>query len=373
MNDPISQMGNEHSIKDEGGNVEYASVNTCSDNTLFSEEDNTVSTPSKTFSVNLFNGIWSTVTTEGAKPTPRIDNAFAYDYKTNLLYIFYGANYSGKGLNDAWILDTNTMKWRLIIEKMRGTRSGASAAILDDYIYIFGGKNGPVDIADFHRVNINTYEIEELPNLPNGAFRPAIFTKDNCIMIFANDALYEFDTESLKWIGEEKSKHQTTNDQTYSTSPNRNQFVFNTKNGLLKFHEKEFVDIKLDGPAPPKELKNVAMACDDEYLFISGGNHPSRHSKLYAFDLTDNKWITFFVLPDEVTTLYEDGGINDCGHFLLPRVTNESMFYSPKERSLMAVFGNLYLTGAPVQKIYIGEAKSILHLRHDMVKMIQEI
>ncbi|OHT15569.1 hypothetical protein TRFO_02919 [Tritrichomonas foetus] len=83
-------------------------------------------------------GVWSIKFSDTLGPIPRIGHFTVFDQANSLAYIGYGYGNNGNLLNDVWVINTITLKWRRI--PLVGTkiepRTDASAVLYGRFIYV---------------------------------------------------------------------------------------------------------------------------------------------------------------------------------------------------------------------------------------------
>ncbi|KAK8887905.1 hypothetical protein M9Y10_038964 [Tritrichomonas musculus] len=330
-----------------------------------------------------FSCTWSVHYATGHSPVSRCGQCQIYDEKTDSLVIAYGVNPAGKFLNDMWILDLKTLSWRYVNAKLHQPRMNAKAIKYKREMIIFGGSCGKTYFSDLHSVNIDTGVVTIFDS-------SAVSPRENVLLFVSETSLFvwsgfndqisiefdEFDFKARKWIVKQVERENGRRAASYVADPHgQYDYVFGSTRGhpVTRFDEENetFEVLKCGGTAPPPELTNAMLTIADNFMFVFGGEMPkSNFSYLYALDLKRYFWFPFYVLPDNATTVYEDGEISNQGIFKLPRQYSGAFAYSKRTRSLISTMGSLFLEPSPISVIYIGNALSILNHRSDMLEML---
>ena len=330
-----------------------------------------------------FSGIWSTYIPTGQVPTPRTGQAHIYDPLTDSIIIAYGRDFNGNYLNDCWSLNLTTLEWKILSSALLSPRSNCTAILHDRVIVFFGGSIHKEFFTDLHVFNIDTCELISV-DLSNTTILPRmnslLFQDDEHIYIWSgfdgrvNEELYQYDIKKNKFHFILSDIPGRVAASSTKSLDNNSYYIFgSTKgSGLIKFHpnEKKFEPIECTGTEPPTGLSRVQMTIADEFLFVIGGERSCDYTYVFALDIKRNNWFAFYVQPDSRTTSISDGRINKAGYFLLPREHSAAFAYSPIKRCLYSVMGSRVINPSPIQIIEIGNALSILHLRNDMLDIL---
>lgn len=335
-----------------------------------------------------FQGTWSVHVPESTDPMPsaRCRQISVYDERTNSLIIAYGVDALGNYLNDVWQLDLTTYKWRQVPINLLEPRIDASSVQIGRTLVIFGGRSASgTYFANLHSVNLDTGEVSVFPSTrePEGRASAGLFYNDESIFVWSGfngrtlDDLCIYSRTEKDWIG----SHQVLDLQgrqaaafIRSTLTPNTHLIFGSTSGppLARFDSstEKFEVMKCTGTAPPPELQHAMICVADDYLFVIGGEKESQFTYVYAMNLVRQQWFAFFVQPDNVTTISEDGNWSKVGIFQLPRQHSGSLIYSPRSRALVSIMGSMFMQPPPTSVIAIGPALAVLHLQSDMVAML---
>lgn len=330
-----------------------------------------------------FSCTWSVHYPPGPSPVSRCGQCQIYDEQTDSLVIAYGVNPAGEFLNDMWILDLNTLVWRLVPAKLHQPRTNARAIKFNREMLIFGGSCGRTYFSDLHSVNLDTGVVTNFDSSP-------VSPRENVLLFVNEDSLFVwsgfcdqisieldiFDFESRKWSVRDLERETGRRAATFVADPNNEcDYIFGSTKGhpVTRFdrEKQSFEVMKCLGTAPPPELTNAMLAIAGSLMFVFGGEYTdSNYSYLYALDLNRLRWFPFYVLPDNNTTSYEDGEISKQEIFKLPRQHSGCFAYSKKRRSLISTMGSLFLEPSPISIINVGSAIGILNHRSDLLDML---
>ena len=335
-----------------------------------------------------YNGIWNMQYPESLCPEPRIGQIFAYDSEKDRLIIAYGSNKSNKMLQDMWSLKSSETpyKWELISFTLNEPRRYASCTLIDRELFVFGGESVSSEgiiiyYNDLHSINIDSGKITQYNTngaIPSPRISPIMHYFDNQIVIWSgfdgriHNGIHLLNLETMTW-------KRMDEEQTGISSPcgckfNNDYYVYGGPSGsnlsIFQPTDNIFNYIKTRGIDPPSNLSNACLVPADEYLFLIGGENSHEFMYIYGYDTTRKWWFAFHIKPDNITLTEADGIVNKIGIFMIPREHSAAVVYSPKCRELVSVMGSRFLDPAPVFKISIGEALASMHLRSDMLEML---
>lgn len=335
-----------------------------------------------------FSATWSVCTGSPGElaPPARSQQVSIYDDVSNCMIIAYGIDSLGSYLNDVWQLNLMTYTWTKIEIALPAPRTGASCAKLGRELVIFGGKDcSGRYLAELHAVNLDTGAVRVLSctEEPPGRENAGIFYNEKNIYIWSGyngQILADFWVYSIErgdWV-EQRNILDIAGRQAASYVQSRldpnTHYIFGSTTGhpLAKFDSstETFETLRCSGTAPPPELKKAMVCVCDEYLFVIGGEKDSQFTYVYALDLLKLQWFPFFVQPDKITTIFEDGNWSKVGIFQLPRQHSGALVYCPVTRSLVSVMGSLHHDPPPTNILSVGTALSVLHLNSDMLNML---
>lgn len=334
-----------------------------------------------------FSCTWSVHYPTGPSPVSRCGQCQIYDEQTDSLVIAYGVNPAGQFLNDMWILDLKTLVWRLIPAKLHQPRTNAKAIKYNREMLIFGGSCGRTYFSDLHSVNLDTGAVTNFDSSPvSPRENVLLFVSENSLFVWSGFCdqvsieIDEFNFDSRKWTVKDLERESGRRAASFVADPHGGiDYIFGSVpkgHPVTRFIEEKqtFEVMKCSGTAPPPNLTNSMVTVADNFLFVFGGEiTDSSYSYLYALDLQRYFWFPFYVLPDNTTTVFEDGEISKNGIFKLPRQHSGAFAYSIARRSLISTMGSLFLEPSPISIIYIGNALAILNHRSDMLDMYYDV
>lgn len=315
-------------------------------------------------------------------PASRCGQCQIYDEENDCLIIAYGVNPNGQFLNDMWVLDLQKLVWRQLPVQLHQPRANCRAVKFQREMVIFGGSNGHTFFSDLHCVNIDTGVVTNFDSTASPRENPLLFITDQNLFVWSgcsDQISIEFDILDLQskvWTVKSVERESGRRAASFIESPDHDSvFIFGSTRGhpVTRFIKstQQFEVMKCLGTAPPPELQNAMVTIADNFLFVFGGEYEkSTYSYLYALDLSRYYWFPFYLLPDNTTTVYEDGEIASSGIFKLPRQHSGAFAYCKRTRSLVSTLGSLFLEPPPISVISIGNALSVLHLRSDMLDIL---
>ncbi|OHT14023.1 Kelch motif family protein [Tritrichomonas foetus] len=325
-------------------------------------------------------GTWSLHFSESFGPIPRIGQFNAFDDVHNISYIGYGCGYDGKLLNDVWMLNIDELKWKHI--KLTGEikvspRTDASAVLVENFLYVFGGYDENVFLDQLHQINIENgcvKFIQTCGDSPSPRSHPIFAYFNNSFFIWGGfngqlpNNLHILDTQTLLWeslpqdvIGRKSAAWTILNEKIYSYGGSKS-------GGMLiidMIQKKVSVEVTI-GANPPSRVANAGMTSFDRFLFFYGGTDPTHHTFLYGCDTNQMWWFVLHVLPDGETTSLSDGVVCRLGLFMLPRISSFVFNFNKKKRELVAFLGLPINEALPISLINITDPISVLNLREDM-------
>lgn len=336
-----------------------------------------------------YNGRWSMLKTKGEKPEPRIKQNYVYDRQENSIVVAYGKGKRNQDFNDFWRINLKTHEWSYFGESTFSPRHGTCSMKIARHMVFFGGKHEGKYFADLHALNLDNGEILDFSQYPKGPSprsHVVMFCSATSVFIWGghdetkvyND-MYEFNIISREWTYIAKTKYAPRKYPTYCSNEDKTyQFVFGSseskESALLQFdpEAKKLIEVTDGTHGPATKLRNCSIACANDHLFVLGGTDPEKpepYTLVYTFNIPFKKWSTFYVKPDNKTVTAKDGFVNPSGLFLLPNVPYQSVVYSSKDHCLYGVFGKMFLSKCPLQRIALGDAMSTLNHRNDMLEM----
>lgn len=326
-----------------------------------------------------YQGVWSMDYSDSLPPLARLGQTHVYDKEKDRLIIAYGCDANGRLLNDAWALDFKTNRWYPLANSLLSPRTDVSSCLINRMMFMFGGFDGTNYLADLHALNIDTGAVSTIGssiNAPPPRANPVLFHREGKLILWGGhddetrNGTHVYDFDSRKWELIESS-HTGRSAPAYCLH-NGEIYAFGSSkgHGLIKF-ENSFQMIECTGTEPSSELMNAALVSADEYLFLIGGKADSQFMHVFALDIKRHWWFAFHVRPDMETLSLSDGIVNKIGLFMLPREHSASVIYREKSRELVSIMGSRMSDPPPIYRIAIGNALASLHLRSDMLNMIQ--
>ena len=335
-----------------------------------------------------FQGVWSMHLPDARDvfPNARCRQVSVYDDRTNSLIIAYGIDVLGNYLNDVWSMNLSTYKWSQVPITLLEPRIDASSVQIGRELVIFGGRSSSGSyFANLHSVNLDTGEVTVFPctREPEPRGGAVLFYNDENIYVWSGfngrtlDDLCIYSRSEKNWLGSRQILDLPGRQAAaFIQSPltPHTHLIFGSTSGhpLASFDSasETFEVMKCTGTAPPPELQHAMICCADDYMFVIGGEKESAYTYVYALNLVRQQWFAFFVEPDNVTTVAEDGNWSKLGIFQLPRQHSGALIYYPRGRTLISIMGSLFLQPPPTSEISIGPALAVLHLQSDMLAML---
>ncbi|OHT03219.1 Kelch motif family protein [Tritrichomonas foetus] len=338
-----------------------------------------------------FAGIWSHIYLNGTIsdfPVARTRHFFTEIIfeKIKIVFIGFGVNRKGEYLDDIWALNISNKKWSklnmngdVIISK----RIGASGVVVNDFIVVFGGFDGQKTLNDMYVINWRNGNIRcvnsQRENYPPPMCNAAMAFHNNNLYIWGGDELYSFDIATKICKKKKIATYRPIESDkfvAFSKVYNNDSSVF-TYGGDMKsiarldLDKEEIYEIPQRGSSPPFDVFNAAMVnLNDEYLIFYGGDGNNPYTILYGYNIRRNWWFIFFVRPDGETVSENDGKWNQLNLFMTPRKTSFAMSYDLQNRQIVGFLGEPYESGRSLFVISMGDALSFLHLRVDMLEMV---
>lgn len=339
----------------------------------------------------MYHGVWSMLYPNSVAPATRVGQCHVFDESNNKIIIAYGCGSDGKCLNDAWVLDLNSLSWKCISRNIRSPRQYASSVLIDKRMYIFGGKCESRFFADLHYIDIETGKVVEVNTegeIPAPRTSPIFFTNSTKNKLFlwsgyTYDDLSDGDTEHVNYLDltadtlmwKQYGEIFPARSSASYCYHNNNHYIFGSTNagGLLTFSEQtgEFKIINCTGSEPQPDLNHTSMVSTDEYIFLIGGEATFNYMHIFALDVKRKWWFAFHVRPDGKSFVNSDGIVNKLGLFMMPREFGASIIYDKKRREIVSVLGSRLMDPPPIFKLCIGEALGSIHMRSDMYEMFR--
>ena len=348
-----------------------------------------------------FSGSWSRIYLSGNQenfPSARTGHfTLTYHSKSGnfnereeYCFVGFGRTNSGKCLDDIWSFDMIKKMWKKIIlsgDATISSRMSPAATVVKDFIVLFGGFNGKDYLNDMFLINWRTGIVKSMnPEINNDQIPPpmanAVISFHNSkLYLYGKSSLFVYDVNKKIWIKEAHLEIERPVDfdkfVAFSKLHNDDNIVYSfggdNKSIFRLDLEKEITeDILNRGSSPPFNIFNASMTnINDEYLIFYGGDGECPYTILYGYSIFRNWWFIFFVRPDEETVSETDGKWNSLNLFMTPRKSSFSLTYSHEERQLIGFLGTPMDSGRNIFVINVADALSFLHLRGDMIDMLQ--
>lgn len=333
-----------------------------------------------------FCGIWSITASNSLGPCPRTGHFFCHDQANQKIYIGYGLSQNEEPLDDFWELDIKTLKWRkipLIGDKVT-PRSGAKGCLIGKRIVLFGGYSEPNYFSDLHTIELGTGIVSMVQtngSCPSPRSSPIIGFYNNKFFVWGGyngewpNELNILDLDTMTW----RQIQQGISGRTSIPFVQINEILYcyggSKSGGMLCLNmDKEELTIKeCIGAPPPSQSISAGMVQVEKYLFYFGGklaNNSNKWTLMYACDIKRMWWFVFHIIPDGESVSIADGSISDTGLFMLPRIHSFGVSYIKEKRTIMAFLGYPLKDPPPLFSVYIGDAMSMIHLREDMIAVL---
>lgn len=327
-----------------------------------------------------FAGQWTVETFVGIHPSERNSHFSVFSPQRNSLIIGYGQDTLGNVLNDVWELNLDTTQWKQIhlSGEIPTPRLSASACILENILYIFGGRIGETYLNELHSINLDTGKVSIIAtqnDQPAPRASPLIHAFDDKLYVWGGlndfwpDDLHVLDIKTGNWTLTKPGLSGRANIPTsvynncvygYGCSRSGGFIVIDLENGTVSIK-------KADGEAPPSDINAGGMCLVDHFLIYFGGISENEYMLVYACDLHRMRWFPFWITPDGETVTQSDGYTDEKGLFHLPNIHSFSCAYCENKREIISCLG-IPAHDPPMVSIFsIGEALSVLHLRDDLL------
>lgn len=135
----------------------------------------------------------------------------------------------------------------------------------------------------------------------------------------------------------------------------------------LNLNNKKFSIISTTGDAPPSAVLSSGMVNVGQWIFFFGGKTNKDCMDFYAYNIPRKHWIQLPIVPDDITTQFTDGFVDDNEGFRLPNNFSFNYTYSEAHRSIMYFFGQEMSNPPRINHINIGNTLSVLNHSSDML------
>lgn len=328
--------------------------------------------------------VWSLLNTNGPGPCPRSSHFSAYDSENGLLYIGYGLDKENMPLNDIWVFNFTKNIWTQL--PCNGfdlaQRSGARAALFRDYLAIFGGYANKQYIADFHLINVKTFEIirpECRGPVPAARSSPVIQAYGDKIFIWGGyngnylSDLSILDTETKIWHfididikGRTGCPFVLIDNLLYIHGGAKEE---NAPMMTINLENNEIGQIMPKGVNINTKIMNSSMVKAGPVLIMLGGRANDDFTHVFAFHLKRESWFVFHIAPDGETVSTADGNVDDIGLFQLPRTATTSLVYRENERAIYGFLGAPLMEPPMIHRLAVGDSIAFINLQDDLLSM----
>jgi hypothetical protein len=146
-----------------------------------------------------------------------------------------------------------------------------------------------------------------------------------------------------------------------------------TNSSIIRFdfHSRQFVTLSSCGREPENSDSGSGMIYVSNSLIVMGKQKSDqKYCLLHRYDLLRKKWFHIHVIPDSVTTNYQDGKIDEKGMFHLPNHAHSSMIYDHRNKKIHIFFGEPKIEPPPIQTIEIGGMLCGINLQNDLLAVL---
>ena len=333
-----------------------------------------------------FSGVWSVITPHSVVPPQRGGHFTVFSKDLHKAFIGYGANTNQELFGDLWAFDFETYTWQEIqlSGDVLSPRTGTRAVLVNTTIILYGGFQKPDYLADLHTINLLTgavTRIETSGDDPGPRSTPMVAYENGKFYVWGGfngswpTTLHVLDIHTLVWSSTDPGISGRTGFPTarinnimygYGSSKSGGFVTLNTQTGRLEI-------LSAGGFVPSSDAISAGMLAVDNYLFYFGGRIQDKdYTKIYLYDSERNFWYVLPVVPDGETVTMVDGEVGKSGIFKLPKKYNFSFAYDDIHRRLIACLGYPTETVMSISTINISDALSVLHLRSDMLRMLDK-
>lgn len=332
-----------------------------------------------------FNAKWSISYPESIAPIPRSRCFFVQDKETDSAIIGYGIDEQGNEFNDIWRIDFQTLKWTKLPIDMSSVspRHGSTAVLIDQLIYVFGGKQGQDYLSDLHIIDLQNMQVvrpakgecsEPVPRIGQAMGRHgcniAIWGGNNQTLL---DDLWIYCVPANRWVQIDSPIAGRTDTAFVSDESSLYIACSSRLDDMIRFdwNQKAIDEITVTGNMPPFELKGGMFVNVGQFIFLVGGFLDGiKYSIIRGYDTVRKWWFVFHVIPDGETTSIADGSIDANGIFMVPRISYGGAAYRENTRQIVMLLGRPVIEPPPLFVLSIGEPLAYLHLQSDMLSII---
>lgn len=274
-----------------------------------------------------FNGKFESINCEQA-PCPRLGHSSCM--VDDLMFVIGGRADPVNILNDVWVLDSQTNKWKLL-EVSTNTfspRHRHASVSVDSKIYVFGGLvNGTVS-SELHVLDTNSLEWYEVPSegeeWPCPRHSHSLVANGSQLFMFggydgekALGGLHSFDTRTCKW----KQEEEIVGRYPYPRF-SHSMFVYKYYVGILggcpirqRYQELSLLDLKnlewkhvrLNSIGQELFVRSTVNVVGDDLIMIGGG------AACYAFGTKFSKPMKLSLLPLMLSRQFQVEGETNNG------------------------------------------------------------
>ena len=315
--------------------------------------------------------------------SPRFGQCYAHHPKSNLFFFGFGQGSNNALFTDIAVFDPATLRFKVFMAQAGQARLNASATIVDDHMYIFGGNVGSNYLNEFIRIDLSTKEIEQLPiddeNAPSARSSAVIAHHNNRIFIWGGNQglmvdndIHVYDIPSKRWA-KVSTPIQGLFEPGY-TQKDQYCYMFGSSScyNILRLDMENYkIDqLKPSGATPQTTINHPSLVAASNFILCFGGSSNYLYSHLFAYDISKNWWFVFHVKPTNESK--KNGEITNLGLFKIPRQDSQAAFYDEETRTVYYMFGNRLEQDLPIYEFKVGKALAVLNDEDDLSQMLYE-
>lgn len=321
---------------------------------------------------------------EGAfyPPSPRMGTAFVYNPNNHRIYYAFGEKANNEYSTELVCYDIGANTWSTVIQDLGIGRSHATATLIGNDLYIFGGNNNETYYNQLIKVNLNTNEFSQLQghgevpsprnNAVIGNFNGKIYIWGGFSKVNVDSNIYVYDLKSNTWsiVDCDFTPRPTAGfTQIYDKI-----YIYGSHNTdgmlILDLQKCAFELIPKKGSYPQITLNYPSVvACGSNYILCFGGTSDFVFSHLFAYDVLRRWWFLFHIKP--VMNDQHKGEISDIGLFKVPRNHSAAAVYDTKNRQIIYTFGSKLDQDSPLGIFEMAKGIAQCNQREDMVAMLR--
>jgi hypothetical protein len=328
---------------------------------------------------------WSIKYPSTTSPPNRIGAFSCYIEATDQVLIGYGNEGNKKFYNDIWLFNFKDYSWTSfpVTGFIAEGRTEAKACIVGSCVYVFGGHINGTCRADFHVIDLNTYECRaiETNEMPPPRTGHVMASYQNKIVVWGGICnhhqfgdLWIYDVSKNEWRaivssipGRSYSAYTLSGDDLYITCASKidDMIVFN-------FTTEKIDSFTVTGSLPIYNVKGASFLTFGEFLILIGGYiDEQRFSLVKVFDTVRRCWFVLNVFPDNNTATVADGDVDSEGNFLVPRMFGGFAVFRPTKRQICISLGEPMTNPPPLYIFNVGKGMSIAHHQLDIISVLK--